>query len=315
MGRKVIRIVSWCLAALIAMVTAVMAYSVWDWDRVVDAPYPPIEPDRSPAGVTRGAAIFHSTCEVCHRGAGSERASGAPITDPPAFLGTFHASNLTADRSAGVGAFADREIARMIRYGLNRQGKRSLMPTYAMGDADIAAVLGFMRSNDPLFLPDATIAPPSKPSVLGKTVMKLAGATRTPTLPPQGVPVPPKAATIEYGQYLAHAVYDCVGCHTPGFDADKATGPDRFAGGFEFRDPNGQPVVAPNLTFDETGIAHYQTKDLVSALRNGKRPDGTALSAPMPMFGGLEDVEVEALYAYLESVPHRRGATPPRARP
>ncbi len=121
----------------------------------MNVPLPPLQADRSPAGVARGAAIFHSTCEVCHRAPGSERVSGAPVTDAPTFLGSFHAANLTAHPTAGIGKYSDAELARLVRYGVNRQGHRSLMPTYAMGDADVSALLGFLRSDDPLFRDDA----------------------------------------------------------------------------------------------------------------------------------------------------------------
>ncbi len=317
MKRKLPRILVWSLrvlAALVAVAGAVVLYSVITWDRAVDAPRPPIHADRSPAAIARGAAIFHSTCEVCHRATGSERASGAPVTDAPAFLGTFHAANLTADPTAGIGALSDEDIARQIRFGVGRDGHRRLMPTYAMGDGDIAAVLGFLRSDDPLFRPDPAPAPPSRLSVAGKTLLVLTGSSALPDLPAQGVPVPEKADTVAYGQYLAKDVFDCVGCHTPGFSASKASSPEAFSGGFEFRDPSGKPVPSRNLTPDETGIAHYSREDLARALRRGQRPDGSVLSAPMPMFRGLDDVDVSALYTYLRSLPPRRndgeGRTP-----
>ncbi|MDF2697527.1 MAG: putative diheme cytochrome c-553 [Labilithrix sp.] len=315
MWRKLLRVLLVILGVLAAAIGAIVSYASWDWSRPVDVAYPPIEADRSPAGVARGAAIFHSTCEVCHRGGGSERATGAPLTDAPAFLGTFYAANLTAHPVAGAGALADKEIARLVRYGVDRRGRRTVMPSYAMGDADVAAVLGFLRSGDPMFAADPTPSPASQVSVLGKTVLLLAGATRVPDRPAQGIAVPEKAATVGYGRYLAHDVYDCVGCHTPGFSAAKVEGPELLEGGFEFRDPSGQPVFARNLTPDETGIRHYKSQDLGRALREGVRPNRTLLSAPMPMFRGLEDVEIEALYLYLQSVPARRNEGPGRTPP
>ncbi len=316
MLRKVLRFSMVGLAVVAAGIGGTIGYSAWEWGRPVDLPAPPIEADRSPDAVARGAVIFHSTCEACHRGAGSDRASGAPMKDPPEFLGTFHTSNLTADRSAGIGALDDATLARTIRYGIDRHGRRMPMPSYGMGDADVAAVLGFLRSNDPLFTPDPTVAPRTDLSALGKTVIVLTGGAKIPDRPTRGIPVPEKAATVAYGRYLAHEVYDCAGCHSPGFAADKGEGPERFEGGFEFRDPSGHAVFSKNLTPDETGIAHYDRGDMSRALREGVRPDGTAISAPMPIFRGLTDVDVDALDVYLRSVPARRndgpGRTPPR---
>lgn len=317
-GRRILKVISVSIAAMAILVGAVVGYCSWNWGRTVDAAKPPIHADRSAEAVARGAAIFHSTCEACHRGAGGERAMGAPLTEIPEFLGTFHSANLTSHPTAGIGALDDETIARVIRFGIDRDGKRIFMPTYGMGDADVAAVLGFLRSSDPLFASDATVPPRSKLSALGRTIFTLTGGSRLPARATQGIAVPPKAATIAYGRYLAHDVYDCVGCHTPGFAADKSTGPDAFTGGFEFRDPSGHSVVAKNLTPDETGIAHYSANDLRRALRQGARPDGTILSAPMPLFRGLEDVEIDALYNYLRSLqarPAEAGARTPKAAP
>ena len=47
----------------------------------VHAPYPPIRADLSPAALERGAAIFHASCESCHRGGDAETASGAPLRE------------------------------------------------------------------------------------------------------------------------------------------------------------------------------------------------------------------------------------------
>jgi mono/diheme cytochrome c family protein len=318
MARKIIKTIAGFALILGIAIAAFVVYAGWRWDAAADAPLPPLQADRSPAGLARGAAIFHSTCEVCHRAPGSERVSGAPVTDAPAFLGSFHAANITAHPTAGIGSYRDAELARLVRYGVNRHGHRTLMPTYAMGDADVAALLGFLRSDDPLFRADATVPPRSRLSALGKAVLVLSGMAEVPDRPALGIPVPAKQATPEYGRYLAVAVFDCIGCHSPGFGAKQPDAEDAFVGGFEFQDPSGHPVVSRNLTPHETGIAHYSRDDLARALKSGLRPDGSVLSAPMPLFRGLEDVEIDALYAYLRSLPARPaegGARTPGRRP
>ncbi len=308
--RKLTRIARWsgCVAGILLGLTAGgAAYATRTWDAPVAAPRPPIHADRSPAAVARGAAIFHSTCEICHRDGGSTRASGAPDGDAPAFLGRLHAPNLTSDPLHGIGAVADEDIARMIRYGVKRSGHRGVMPTYGMGDADIAAVLGYLRSDDPLFSPDPSASPPSTVSTLGKVVLVASGMSAVPDRPAAGVPVPDRSDTAAYGRYLAHDVFDCVGCHTPGYSPSKGAGPDMLAGGFEFDRPGGATVVSSNLTPDEpTGIGRYSRDDLGRALRQGKRPDGRILSVPMPIFRALDDGDVNALYTYLRSLPPRR---------
>ncbi|HSC85809.1 MAG TPA: c-type cytochrome [Polyangiaceae bacterium] len=308
MFRKILTVLAGLLLLLVIAATATFAYTSHVWDSPVPAPLPPISADGSPAALERGAALFHSTCEVCHRGPGSATASGAPVTDVPAFLGTFHAPNLTRHPQAVLASYSDAELARLIRYGIDRNEHHLLMPTYGMGDADVAALLGFLRSADPLFHPDARPSPRSELSTLGRAVLVLAGAADTPERPAQGIPVPEKRASKEYGRYLATQVFDCVGCHSPGFGPQDPEAEDAFIGGFEFQDPSGAPIVSRNLTPHPTGLAHYSPSDLDRALRSGLRPDGSALSPPMPLFRGLEEIEVAALYTYLQSLPARAAA-------
>ena len=43
-------------------------------------------------------------------------------------------------------------------------------------------------------------------------------------------------------------------------------------------------VIAPNITPDrDTGIGKWSEADIVVALRNGKRPDGSIIGPPMPI--------------------------------
>ncbi len=311
MIRKVLKILAGILVVVCAALVGLIAWASHAADRRHDVPLPPIRADRSPEGVARGAAIFHATCEACHRAPDSDRAAGAPLPEIPAWLGTFHSANITSHPEAGIGRRTDGEIARIIRYGVNRHGRKSAMPDYALSDADIAAVLGFLRSDDPLFRPDPRVAPPSELSALGKTVLFVTGALSPPDRPASGLDAPPRGPTAEYGRYLAEAVYDCGTCHTAGFAPDKVRGPDAFAGGFALTDAAGRPIVSANLTPDgATGIGGWTRDDLARALRDGFRPDGTTIQYPMPRFRGADDVEVDALFAFLQSLPPRANLRP-----
>lgn len=280
----------------------------------VHAPYPPIRADTSPAALERGATIFHASCEACHRGGDTETASGAPLRELPSYMGRFHASNLTSHPTAGIGSATDEELARAIRYAVSRDGRLMVMPSYGMGDADLAAVLGFLRSGHPLFEPDARPAPRSEFSLMGGLGFRVVTGNEPVERPASGIPVPPRAATREYGRYMAHDVYDCASCHTDGFSPRKTEGDDVFAGGMAFVDPEGRKVHSSNITFHETGLAYWTLEDFTRAVRDGIAPDGSVLRSPMPRFRGMDAVEAQALYDYLRSVPARdnevKGARP-----
>jgi mono/diheme cytochrome c family protein len=278
---------------------ALVAASAWlgGCSSVSKTAYPPLHADNSPAAIKRGEGIFRGDCEACHRQGGSQQASGGKLSELPEMLGTFYAANITSHPTAGIGKATDEELARIIRYGVNREGKLSIMPPSAMGDADIQAVLGFLRSADPLFAPDPTVQPPQEPSFVGKIGIKL--ALDVPDRPAQGIPVPAKGVTPEYGRYMAHDVHDCAGCHSPGRDG---TGKKAFSGGNEFRTLDGSTVQSSNITFDATGLEGWTLEDFTRALRDGLGRDGAPVRHPMPRYRGPDDTDMRALYEYLRSV-------------
>src|SRR5262249_14095870 len=89
---------------------------------------------------------------------------------------------------------------------------------------------------------------------------------------------------VERGAYLVITVAACGNCHTPRDTSGKPMVNMKLAGGFEFDDSPIGHVVVPNITPDpETGIGKWTEAEIVSALRNGKRPDGTIIGPPMPI--------------------------------
>jgi len=137
--------------------------------------------------------------------------------------------------------------------------------------------------------------PPVRLGPLGKVLLAVGAMTLPvdvikdhiaphPEYPPQAQP------TAEFGAHLAHT---CTGCH----GMNLAGGP--IVGG----DPSWPP--APNLTPD--GMAGWTYEQFVAVLRQGRKSDGSQVRVPMSMmvtFGQrMTDVELRALWAYLQSVP------------
>ncbi len=116
---------------------------------------------------------------------------------------------------------------------------------------------------------------------------------------------------LERGRYLMNGVVACGNCHTPmgpnGPQMDR-----EMAGGLEFKE---QPFTAyaSNLTPDtETGIGRWSDQQIVSAIREGKRPDGPVIGPPMPigLYRGISDSDARAIVAYLRSLKPVRNAVP-----
>jgi mono/diheme cytochrome c family protein len=265
-------------------------------------PHVPIIADRSDAGVRRGEMLFQALCIECHGGADG-RATGKHLDEVPAFLGTFYSANL-AHPERGVHRRTDGAIARTLRAGVLPDGRFSpLMANFShIGDADVAALLGYLRSAPPALVPGGVTQPPSELSLVGELIVTVIAGVQV-GAPRTGVPVPKRAPTVEYGRYMAE-VMDCLGCHTEGFSSEKMKHPGAFAGGFEFTDPTGAKIWSKNITPDEaTGIGRWSVDDFERALTRGVTPQGYVVRRPMPLFARFERVEVEAIYRFLRTVP------------
>lgn len=114
----------------------------------------------------------------------------------------------------------------------------------------------------------------------------------------------------ERGAYLVNTIAACGNCHTPKDASGGAIVAEELAGGVEFDDPGIGHVVGPNITPDaETGIGTWTEAEIVTALRDGRRPDGTIIGPPMPIpaYRRLSDRDAQAIAAYLRGVkPIRR---------
>ena len=110
---------------------------------------------------------------------------------------------------------------------------------------------------------------------------------------------------IERGAYLVNTIGACGNCHTPRDKVGRVIPGMSLAGGFEFDDAEVGHVVGPNITPDpETGIGKWTEAEIVTALRDGKRPDNTIIGPPMPTpaYQKLSDRDAAAIAAYLHSL-------------
>jgi mono/diheme cytochrome c family protein len=312
---RFVRVTAVVLAVLAALVTGALVRAQWVFGRsYAHVPEPPIAADTSSAGVQRGEMLFESLCMECHAGQDG-RASGKHLGEVPAFLGTLYSANLT-DPQTGVHRQSDGQLARVLRFGVLSDGRLSpVMNAFGqLGDADVAAILGYMRSGAPVFTPGGAAQPRSRLSLVGSAILTYIAGVNV-NRPSVGVPVPPKAPNVEYGRYMVQAM-DCVGCHTDGFSSTKLTDQGAFAGGFELTDPTGAPIWTKNITFDEqTGIGRWAYEDFDRALRRGVTPDGHLVRKPMPLFARLDRTDVEAIFAYLQTVPRVQRANVPGGHP
>jgi mono/diheme cytochrome c family protein len=109
---------------------------------------------------------------------------------------------------------------------------------------------------------------------------------------------------LERGAYLMNSIVACGNCHTPKGPDGHASPDQELAGGFVIEAPVFH-AVAPNITPDaDTGIGKWTDEQIIDAIRNGKRPDGTTIGPPMPIgfYRNMSDTDVRAIVAYMRSV-------------
>jgi mono/diheme cytochrome c family protein len=130
-------------------------------------------------------------------------------------------------------------------------------------------------------------------------------------------PKPAAVDPVARGKYLA-ITSGCIDCHTPGtlYGAPDTT---RMLSGSELGWQGPWGVTYPrNLTPDmETGLGKYTADQIVTAIRTGKRLDGSPMLPPMPWpeYSQMTDADLQAIAAYLKSIPAVSHKAPDRVPP
>jgi mono/diheme cytochrome c family protein len=119
-------------------------------------------------------------------------------------------------------------------------------------------------------------------------------------------------ALVARGDYLVNGIVACGNCHTPR-DADTtAIAEMHLAGAFQVERAE-FTAYAPNITQDqETGIGAWSDEEIIRAIREGVRRDGTIIGPPMPIgsYRDMSDSDVRAIVAYLRTVAPVRNSLP-----
>lgn len=279
------------LAGLLVVVTvAVLGYGWVASESGLKRSYavndPPLAMQRDALALERGRHLFATRgCADCH---GAD-AAGKMVFDAGPVI-KLVAPNITP--GGVLKSYSADQIAASIRHGVKADGHPMVFmpsPEYAgMGDEDVAALVAYLQS-----LP-ASANNPGKLEIrpLGRVMYALG---KFPLLPaehidhaPRARVAPATAATAEYGAYIAQG---CTGCHGSDFAGQHVPGtPPSF--------PNSQ-----NLT--PAGLGKWSSADFHRALREGKRPDGSAIDPFMPWqaYSKMTDVEIDALWAFLQTLP------------
>jgi hypothetical protein len=121
------------------------------------------------------------------------------------------------------------------------------------------------------------------------------------------------AHPVKRGEYLVNTI-GCPICHTPHDNERRALPGMRLAGGMRLHVAPFGDYPTGNLTSDkETGLGNWTDDDIKRVLTRGTLRDGTRL-LPFPMdwpsFATMKPSDLDAIVAYLRTVPPVRNKVP-----
>lgn len=295
MPSPILRRLGWFAAAIVSLVIilvgVIFVVSSARLSKTYDVTVQPVAIPSDSAALARGRhlATARLGCTNCH-GAGL---GGRVVAESDAF-GHFIAPNITRGEG-GVGSeLTDADWVRAIRHGVRRDGKPMMfMPSAEfsrLSETDLAAVIAFVKQVPPA---DGR-QPASRPGPIARALLTfnpglLPAATINHEALIPAAPLPEVSPA--YGEYLA-STGGCRGCHGPDLAGNKAM----------------EPGTPPPSNLTPGGpLGSWSEGDFIRALREGRRPDGSAIDPAMPWkaMGGMTDLELRAIFAYLKSVPSR----------
>lgn len=275
---------------------------------------PDLKVDQSADHIKRGEYLANhvSLCVDCHSKRDYSKWSGPLVpgtlgeggeafTKDQGFPGNFYARNISQSHLA---SWTDGEIYRLITTGVTKDNKAifSIMPyeNYGkMDPEDIKDIIAYVRT----FKPQSNEPPESQADfpmnfILNTVPHKAPGGKR-----------PSPSDGLAYGAYMIN-VAGCGVCHTKQ-ERGKITG-EPYAGGFEFKLPDGSIATSANITpNNETGIGRLTEASFLARFKQytdssyhpgNLKPGDMQTVMPWTQYAGMDSTDLKAIYNYLRTI-------------
>lgn len=291
--KRLARVAIWTLVGLAAAAGAATVTGLTmanrKAERNIDIEVAPVAWRDDAEALSRGKYLYESRgCMECH---GADGRGRVVLNDASAGL-YVRASNITAGNPA-IADYTERDWVRAVRHGVAPSGRPlMIMPSedyHQLSDPDLAALIGYIRSLQPLPGGPADIQLPTMVRLMYGFGMIQDAAAKIDHSRPPAAPMSP-APTAVYGAYVANA---CIGCHGATLSGGKI--------------PGAPPDWPPAADLTPGGaMSHYGSPEgFIAMMRTGKRPDGTAVSKVMPFesLSRMSETDLMALYLHLKSLP------------
>ena len=292
-------------AAAALLLAGLAGFSLLSWRSAIAPIEPPNPTSFTAESVAKGEVLAaEGHCLSCHvRPGGQPFAGGYGVNTP---FGIIYGSNITPDLKTGIGGWSLEAFTRAMREGVSRDGSHlfAAFPFNAyteLDDDDVRALYAYLMTRPAV---GASVPPGTVPFPLN--VRFLQGGWKLLCFR-SGRYKPDSAKDAEWnrGAYLAQAVSDCGGCHTP----------RNAIGGEKLRDAySGTAVdnwIAPPLTAANPSPIRWTQEELFNYLRIGVDPLHGAIAATMTpvVRDGLDlpvvpDSDIRAIAVYMSDINH-----------
>ena len=324
--KKALKILAYAAIVIVLLVVILLTY-VKTMLPSVGKP-PDLKVEMSQENIARGSYLANHVmvCMDCHSTRdwslfagpavqGTEGKGGEVFDQKVGFPRKYVANNITP---YNLGNWTDGEIFRAITTGVAKDGRAlfSVMPYHNFGHSDqkdIEAVIAYIRTLKSIENKTEKSSSDFPMNFIINTLPKKAEFKKRPS----------KTDVMQYGEYLVTAA-GCSDCHTNQVKG-KVVG-EPFAGGFEFKFPDGSIVHSANITPDKsTGIGKITKEDFTALFKTYMdstykpeiiKPGSFQTLMPWSMYAGMTTEDLSAIYEYLHSLKPVdnliEGFTPPK---
>jgi mono/diheme cytochrome c family protein len=254
------------------------------------------------AQIRRGQYLVAAgDCISCHLREGGEPFAGGLGLNTP--FGLIYTSNITPDRTTGIGAWSSDQFYRAMHDGKGARGE-DLYPAFPypwfrrVSREDDDAIFAYLMT-----LPAVEFTPPKNDLSFPLNIRSFVGAWNLLYLDSHNFqPDPGQSAEWNRGAYLVKGLGHCGGCHTP----KNSLGADRSKQ--ELQGGKLDNWVAPDLTGNaRTGLGDWSVDDIAEFLATGRNAHAAAGGAMADVINYstsfISDVDRRAIAVYLKSQP------------
>lgn len=315
--KKLLKVFLYLIILAVVGIAGLLAYVKFALPKV--DPATNLKVEATPERIARGKYLANhvNVCMDCHSirdwskysgplKEGTLGMGGDRFDETMGFPGVYFARNITP---AGISAYTDGELYRLITTGVDRNGRAMFpvmpYPYYSkMDPEDIKSIIAYIRSIPPI----KNEVQDSKSNFPMNFILN--------TIPKNAEPqkLPSKSDKVAYGSYLVNAA-GCVECHTQ-VDKGQIIEELKFSGGRDFQFPDGSVLRTSNITPDnETGIGKWTEQEFIRKFKAyadsgyvvpNVAPGEFNTIMPWTMYAGMTEEDLASIYAYLRTIPPKK---------